>query len=163
MTSPAQRDLLGAVREELYHSVNRLLFDYGKLFDGAVLPPDVGVGEPHCCFFNAFSLASGQPESYTYFEGVATYEPEASRWPIGHAWCVDMRGTVVDATWVNSTVRPLAYLGIALPLSLVAPHAYKRSNGTLHALANDIAVVYEALRLPLTEDPTENAERNALN
>jgi hypothetical protein len=151
MASQAQRDLLGAVLEELYHSVNRLLFDHGEIFDAAPLPPDVEAGEQHCCFFNAFSLASQRPESYTYFEGVATYEPEASRWPVGHAWCVDMKGRVVDPTWLGPTIRPLAYLGVPLPAGLVEPYAYKFSHGTFHALANDVAVVYEALGLPLPE------------
>jgi hypothetical protein len=69
--------------------------------------------------------------------------------PLTHAWCVD--GTrVVDATWVEShTLRPLIYLGIALPLEMVAPYATERSHGPLrhYAGTRQIDAVYRALSL----------------
>jgi hypothetical protein len=145
--SSAQLLLLEALKDEAYFPPHLLVIDHGVAFEPAALPSDVAAGEPNCCFYNAFTLASRHPDRYTYFEGFATYDPEASTWPVTHAWCVE-GARVVDPTWVSKTICPLAYRGIALPMDLVEAYALKHSSA-LRAHAQKIDLVYSALGLRL--------------
>jgi hypothetical protein len=100
--------LLEALREEAHYAPHRLIIDHGTAFGPAELPTNVPPGEVNCCFYNAFTLAGRHPGLYTYFEGFATYEPEAACWPVRHAWCSDHSGAAIDPTWTDPTIRPLA-------------------------------------------------------
>jgi hypothetical protein len=120
MRPSAQLHLLEELKEDAHSPPHRLVIDHGTAFAPAPLPPDVEPGEQGCCFYNAFTLASRQPDRYTYFEGFATYqvatvESHEWSWPLTHAWCIE-NARVVDPTWEPLALRPLAYRGVALPM-----------------------------------------------
>jgi hypothetical protein len=99
----------------------RMLLKHGRAFEPSPLPDDVPVMKPRCCYLNSYMLATEQPEWFTYYEGYAAMVRDKG-WGTTHAWCVDLDGRVVDATWPNVTSDlPAAYLGLALPLDVVAP------------------------------------------
>lgn len=147
-----QDHLVQELREEATAPLHRLIIDHGVAFEPARLPSDIEPGERRCCFYNAFSLASSQPDRFTYFEGFATYrfptaEGQQRSWPHRHAWCVET-SAVIDPTWRQSpTLEPLAYRGIALPPDLAAPFATRYSRGPLYHNARTVEVVYYALGL----------------
>jgi len=134
--------------------VHRLVIDHGSNFDPAPLGSDIKPGAPKCCFRNAAILASQDPLRFVYYEGFATYRfPTAESfersWPPQmHAWCVEGASRVVDPTWTEQLhLQPLAYRGLALPLKLVEPFAYKLSRGTLQNYARRIDQLYRVLGL----------------
>jgi hypothetical protein len=124
--------LLRALEEESHSPHHRLLIRYGISFEPEPLPSDVLPGKERCCAWNSCELATAEPESYTYFEGVATNRSGPS-WPLSHAWCVDRRGRVVDRTWTSRTTRALAYRGVPLPLGVIRDLIVEESAGFLAA------------------------------
>lgn len=109
----------------------RMLLKYGRAFEPSPLPDDVPVMKPRCCYLNSYTLATEQPERFTYYEGYAAMVRNEG-WGTTHSWCVDLEGRVVDATWPNVTSdRPAAYFGLALPLDVVAPFVGFESRGTI--------------------------------
>lgn len=84
------------------------------------LPDGVRRGRPKQCFMNAYQLATSQSDKYTYVEGMAI--PDVVSIPMGHAWCVDNNGKVVDPTW---PVPGKAYFGVHLSAEFIQRHAAK--------------------------------------
>jgi hypothetical protein len=111
--------LLSALKDESHSAHYRLIIHYGTSFRPADLPAGMMPGRERCCAFNSFHLAHDDPESYTYYEGIATNISSGPGWPISHAWCVDAAGQVVDRTWVANKNKPLAYRGVPLPLEVI--------------------------------------------
>lgn len=122
--------LLDHLRLDAHHWQIRLLLQHGQTFVASPLPPDVSVMKARCCYLNAYTLASENPDRFTYFEGFGSLVG-GDGWPTAHAWCVDRDGRVVDPTWWGISQPPAAYHGIAVPLELAHPHAYEYSSGTL--------------------------------
>ena len=91
-------DLLCAELQRGSHDeVHRLLLDHGTAFEPADPPNGLSVPKSRSCYFNAFRIATAEPERFTYYEGVGTtwyYDGnEATELslsaPTSHAWCVD--------------------------------------------------------------------------
>lgn len=149
--------LLRALEDESHSPHHRLLIRYGTLFEPAPLPSDVPAGKQRCCAWNSYELATAEPESYTYFEGVATNRSGPS-WPLSHAWCVDRQGHVVDRTWPSRTTGALAYRGVPLPLGVIRDLIVEESAGFLSARDTfamfDYDVESVARLLGLGDEPT---------
>jgi len=97
-----------------YDQITRLVRDFGRRWEWAELPADVGAGELRRCFPQARALAIAQPTRFTYVEGYACNRTPC---PIHHAWCVDERGFVVDPTWV--VTENASYFGIAFEAEIL--------------------------------------------
>jgi hypothetical protein len=102
----ARRALMDLLLEEAHAPLYRLMIDHGVSFEAAPLPPEIEPGEKNCCFYDAYRLASSQPNRYTYYDGFGIYEfptAEYDEWSSlhAHAWCV-AGDSVVDPTWVDS-------------------------------------------------------------
>jgi hypothetical protein len=115
----------------------RMLLKYGQSFDPWPLPDEVAVMRERCCYLNCFTLATEQPERFTYFEGYGVLS-KANGWGLLHAWCVDRSGLVVDPTWPNvKSDKPAGYIGLPIPLHIVEPYAYPESRGTIDGWLRD--------------------------
>jgi hypothetical protein len=84
------------------------------------LPKGVRRGRPKQCYMNAYRLATRLPDEYTYVEGMAI--PDVVSIPMGHAWCVDNNGKVVDPTW---PLPGKAYFGVHLSAEFIQRHSAK--------------------------------------
>jgi hypothetical protein len=125
--------LLSALEAESHSSHYRFVIHYGTSFGPTDLQSGVMPGKEHCCAWNSFQLARENPESYTYYEGIATNISSGPGWLISHAWCVDTAGQVVDRTWVAKKIKPLAYRGVPLPLEVIHDCIIEESAGFLDA------------------------------
>src|SRR5436309_3490655 len=104
----------------------RLVLDHGCLYESEPLCrwPGHALGAPRECYRNAYEGASTDPR-ITYVEGFAasrTSDPlsRTSGWsPVGHAWCVDATGRVLDRTPSWHRGNALWYLGIPFETSFV--------------------------------------------
>lgn len=136
-TSRSDQDwLVEALREESFHPAYRLVLTYGRPYEPAVMPADVEPGEKHCCFANAFRLASRRPD-LRYVEGYATVR-ESLTFLNRHAWCIDEKGGVVDPTpgWGTKPL-PRAFRGVVMPLWIAEPFATEWSRGTLDGIDSE--------------------------
>ena len=88
-------------------------------------PDDVNQDTMKECFSNAFHLALRSPKKYIYVEGFAF-----SSIPTCHAWCVDLKGNVVDPTWKEG----VEYFGIPFKLDFLIQESDKnRTYGLLYS------------------------------
>lgn len=80
----------------------------------------------HVCHANALRLALEHPTDLILVKGYAL-TPDGVAW-VGHWWCVDRDGGVVDPTWAN---LGLAYVGVAEvdPVTLFESRAFLRDLG----------------------------------
>ncbi|MFZ2050222.1 MAG: hypothetical protein WAU69_04730 [Solirubrobacteraceae bacterium] len=124
---------LSALEAESHSAHYRFIIHYGTSFRPTDLPSGVTPGKERCCAWNSFHLARENPESYSYYEGLATHISASPGWPISHAWCVDPAGHVVDRTWVAEKIKPLAYRGVPLPLEVIRECIVEESAGFLDA------------------------------
>ena len=128
--------LVQALREESFHPGYSLVLKYGRPFKPAVMPADVEPGKKHCCFANAFRLASDRA-GLRYVEGYALVR-ESLRCLNRHAWCIDEEDHVVDPTpgWGTKPL-PRAFRGVVMPLWIAEPFAKEWSSGTLDGVESE--------------------------
>lgn len=96
-----------------------LVFQHGKKYQSALLPPDIQTGPVGMCFDWSMLECMRLKERYRYVEGLAK-DPEDKKWEL-HAWLTDGIHAF-DATWHGR--RPLKpgthpktkYIGIEMPL-----------------------------------------------
>jgi hypothetical protein len=121
--------LLASLNRDAHDWRIRLLLQRGRSFEASPLPAGIEVMEAGSCYLNAYTLASFQPERFSYYEGYGSLVGN-NGWATAHGWCIDSDGRVVDPTWWGLGQPPAAYQGIEIPLDLARPHAYVRSTGT---------------------------------
>jgi hypothetical protein len=95
-----------------WHTTGEFVLKNGREWQSipARLPDGVKCGRMKDCFRNAALLALGwHRNTYIYCEGYAV-----SVIPVPHAWCVDLKGNVIDVTWNNGSAIGSEYYGIAI-------------------------------------------------
>jgi hypothetical protein len=104
-SAPARPDFL-------YPSYESLVLKYGTLYTGGRLEVSGRIKE---CYINAYYAA--RDNGWTYVEGYAS-----SIIPVGHAWCLDGDGVVVETTWPEVGSE---YYGVPLRPEWVLAQAMK--------------------------------------
>ncbi len=89
---------------------------FGRHFIPAPLPKNFRCRAPKECFLNARKLAFAHPE-LAYVEGVGRRFCGQNYFPVTHAWCVRIDGTVIDSTWIDPA--GMEYFGVAFQTSFV--------------------------------------------
>jgi hypothetical protein len=98
-------------RVELFKPI---LLNYGKRFPHLTYDGSYPVGEGRC-FDKAMELAKAR--GLTYVEGFMVFNRAGYSLPIGHAWCLDKNGHVVDPTaWKHMGLAFLSYIGVPIKL-----------------------------------------------
>ena len=64
---------MSALEAESHSAHYRFIIHYGTSFRPTDLPSGVTPGKERCCAWNSFHLARENPESYFYYEGLATH------------------------------------------------------------------------------------------
>jgi len=94
-------------------SKDHLILHYGKFFtEYAGFKTKIGVKKQ--CFMNATDLMLRH--DLIYCEGYASCRDIP--FPIEHAWCIDIKGKIIDNTWDNEEGN--LYLGIPFSKTFVA-------------------------------------------
>jgi hypothetical protein len=98
-------------RVELFTPVLR---QFGRVFDHRPYRGEYRTMDPvGRCFDQAMRHA--KKYGLTYVEGFMVFEGEGIRTPIGHGWCIDREGIVVDPTSWRYTGSPrVAYAGVPI-------------------------------------------------
>lgn len=88
--------------ERAYANNEDLVLRHGEWFTPRRLPRPYRYRLPRQCYMNSTNLVINHPH-LTYVEGFAW----CGGIPTSHAWCVDERGLLIDATW-NPDAHTLA-------------------------------------------------------
>lgn len=94
-----------------YCCLEEFVLAQGREWTYAPKPKSVPWGKIKCCYENALKLVMDRP-ALIYCEGYAS-----KIFPVLHAWCVDLSGTVIDNTWREDNQYPPCYFGIAFKRS----------------------------------------------
>jgi hypothetical protein len=78
--------------------LQRFILITGRPFRAQPLPVRYRRAKPKECFSNAITLAKRSRGKLAYVEGYAMRD-KLPGLLVHHAWCVDERGDVIDATW----------------------------------------------------------------
>ena len=122
---------MDAIKEIAPISLPGLIRDKGQLFRAAKLPKSVRKMASGECFRNSFHLMLENP-GLIYVEGYGN-----SIIPTLHAWCIDVNGNVVDATWEGP--EQCAYYGIPFRREFVIEETIKLK---VYGLLSDYKVAY---------------------
>lgn len=99
----------------------RFLLAAGQAYGDRLFEHGFKRGEQGACYRNAFQLAHENPE-LTYCEGRAL---SGGIVPMGHAWCIDPEGRVIDNTWRGPETD---YFGVAFRTDWMAMWLLKRGH-----------------------------------
>jgi hypothetical protein len=118
----------------IYAGVEDLLLQHGRAFDPQPRPKRYPRMTPQYCFDNAYKLCL-RFKGLHYAEGYAH-----AVIPIHHAWAVDERGRVVEATWDTPGA---AYFGVVIPLDRVRAIRTPDNCSVLHDHGRDWQILKE--------------------
>lgn len=122
------------------HQLNfqAFLLRHGREWEPARLPKNIHRGQMGECYRNASLLAISKRD-LTYIEGVAL-----NIIPVGHAWCIDRLGRVVDNTWPEP--QRCQYFGIPFKTKFLMETLRKRKvYGLLEYYGDDMAIEHEVI------------------